>query len=215
MYAVLKGGLRREPGGNSGGRFDMLRIIADPALAFNVIRGAPAPKRVRRRRRYWQGAPEGAVSCQGANRDGIAAKSENRQGHAPGGWAAAAVSAFWSSAGWAQDSLADPAGSSVVVRAVQWLQGTLLGTIATVVAVIAVASVGFLMLTGRINWRYGATVIWAASSCSAPPASSPVSSRQPVRELNRERARTGYSVRGLDAAQMFAGVTYSFFIAMR
>jgi type IV secretion system protein VirB2 len=28
-----------------------------------------------------------------------------------------------------------------------------------VVAVIAVASVGFLMLTGRINWRYGATVI--------------------------------------------------------
>ena len=27
------------------------------------------------------------------------------------------------------------------------------------VAVIAVASVGFLMLTGRINWRYGATVI--------------------------------------------------------
>jgi type IV secretion system protein VirB2 len=27
------------------------------------------------------------------------------------------------------------------------------------VAVIAVAVVGFLMLTGRINWRYGATVI--------------------------------------------------------
>ena len=26
-------------------------------------------------------------------------------------------------------------------------------------AVIAVASVGLLMLTGRINWRYGATVI--------------------------------------------------------
>ena len=47
----------------------------------------------------------------------------------------------------------------MIVRAVQWLQGTLLGTIATVVAVIAVASVGFLMLTGRINWRYGATVI--------------------------------------------------------
>ncbi|WP_243455903.1 TrbC/VirB2 family protein [Sphingosinicella sp. BN140058] len=59
----------------------------------------------------------------------------------------------------AQDSLSDPAGSGVIVSAVQWLQGTLLGTIATVVAVIAVASVGFLMLTGRINWRYGATVI--------------------------------------------------------
>jgi type IV secretion system protein VirB2 len=41
----------------------------------------------------------------------------------------------------------------------QWLQHTLLGTVATVVAIIAVASVGFLMLTGRMNWRYGATVI--------------------------------------------------------
>ncbi|MCX8477454.1 MAG: TrbC/VirB2 family protein [Sphingomonas sp.] len=55
--------------------------------------------------------------------------------------------------------LADPAGSGVIVSAVRWLEGTLLGTIATVVAVIAVASVGLLMLTGRINWRYGATVI--------------------------------------------------------
>jgi type IV secretion system protein VirB2 len=59
----------------------------------------------------------------------------------------------------AQDALADPAGSGVIVAAVRWLEGTLLGTIATVVAVIAVASVGFLMLTGRINWRYGAVVI--------------------------------------------------------
>ena len=59
----------------------------------------------------------------------------------------------------AQDSYADPAGSSVLVSAVNWLQGTLLGTVATVVAVIAVAAVGFMMLTGRINWRYGVTVI--------------------------------------------------------
>jgi type IV secretion system protein VirB2 len=59
----------------------------------------------------------------------------------------------------AQDTLGDPAGSGVLVSAVQWLQGTLLGTSATVVAVIAVAAVGLLMLTGRINWRYGATVI--------------------------------------------------------
>ncbi len=59
----------------------------------------------------------------------------------------------------AQDSLGDPAGSRPIVSAVRWLEGTLLGTIATVVAVIAVATVGFLMLTGRINWRYGATVI--------------------------------------------------------
>lgn len=54
---------------------------------------------------------------------------------------------------------ADPAGSSVIIDAVNWLQGTLLGTVATVVAVIAVAAVGFMMLTGRINWRHGAVVI--------------------------------------------------------
>lgn len=63
-----------------------------------------------------------------------------------------------SQAGAAQ-SYTDPAGSGVVVSAVTWLQSTMLGTIATVVAVIAVATVGFMMLTGRINWRYGATVI--------------------------------------------------------
>jgi type IV secretion system protein VirB2 len=72
---------------------------------------------------------------------------------------AAVAAMMQASAAWAQDSLSDPAGSGVIVSAVRWLQGTLLGTIATVVAVIAVASVGFLMLTGRINWRYGATVI--------------------------------------------------------
>ena len=55
--------------------------------------------------------------------------------------------------------LSDPAGSSPIVSAVQWIQGTLLGTVATVVAVIAVACVGFMMLTGRMNWRYGAIVI--------------------------------------------------------
>jgi type IV secretion system protein VirB2 len=59
----------------------------------------------------------------------------------------------------AQDSYSDPAGSGVLVGAVSWLQGTLLGTVATVAAVIAVATVGFMMLTGRINWRYGVTVI--------------------------------------------------------
>jgi len=74
-------------------------------------------------------------------------------------WAGALAAAFWSGAAAAQDTYSDPAGSGVIVSAVRWLEGTLLGTIATVVAVIAVASVGLLMLTGRINWRYGATVI--------------------------------------------------------
>jgi type IV secretion system protein VirB2 len=40
-----------------------------------------------------------------------------------------------------------------------WVQGTLLGNVATAVAVIAVAVVGFLMLTGRLEWRRGITVI--------------------------------------------------------
>lgn len=53
----------------------------------------------------------------------------------------------------------DPEGSGVIVSAVEWLQGTLMGTVATVVAVIAVAVVGFMMLTGRVNWRHGAVVI--------------------------------------------------------
>ena len=53
----------------------------------------------------------------------------------------------------------DPEGSGVLVDAVEWLQGTLLGTVATVVAVMAVAAIGFMMLTGRMNWRFGATVI--------------------------------------------------------
>lgn len=53
----------------------------------------------------------------------------------------------------------DPQGSGVIIGAMNWLQGTLLGTVATTVAVIAIAAVGFLMLTGRINWRHGAIVI--------------------------------------------------------
>jgi type IV secretion system protein VirB2 len=54
---------------------------------------------------------------------------------------------------------ADPQGSGVIVNAFNWLQGTLLGTVATVAAVIAVAAVGFMMLTGRLNWRHGGVVI--------------------------------------------------------
>lgn len=56
-------------------------------------------------------------------------------------------------------AFADPAGSGPIVAALSWLQGTLVGNVATAVAVIAVAMVGFMMLTGRMNWRFGATVI--------------------------------------------------------
>jgi type IV secretory pathway VirB2 component (pilin) len=56
-------------------------------------------------------------------------------------------------------SLSDPAGSSVLVTAIAWLQGTLLGTLATTVAIIAVASVGLMMFAGRMNVRHGLTVV--------------------------------------------------------
>ena len=59
----------------------------------------------------------------------------------------------------AQSAGPDPQGSGPILAAVEWLQGTLLGNVATAVAVIAVALVGFMMLTGRMNWRYGVTVI--------------------------------------------------------
>lgn len=52
-----------------------------------------------------------------------------------------------------------PAGSGPIIKALAWLQATLLGQVATAMAVIAVAMVGFMMLTGRMNWRFGATVI--------------------------------------------------------
>jgi type IV secretory pathway VirB2 component (pilin) len=54
---------------------------------------------------------------------------------------------------------ATPAGAGPILGAVTWMQDTLLGEVASGVAVIAVAVVGFLMLSGRLNWRYGATVI--------------------------------------------------------
>ncbi len=59
----------------------------------------------------------------------------------------------------ASPAYADPAGSGPIVAALSWMQGTLMGNVATTVAVIAVAMVGFMMLTGRMNWRFGATVI--------------------------------------------------------
>ncbi len=54
---------------------------------------------------------------------------------------------------------APPAGASPILSAVTWMQDTLLGEVASGVAVIAVAVVGMMMLSGRLNWRYGATVI--------------------------------------------------------
>lgn len=70
----------------------------------------------------------------------------------------------------AAGSLSDPAGPSVLVAAVSWLQGTFLGTLATTVALIAVAAVGLMMLAGRVNLRYGLTVIAGSFILFGAPA---------------------------------------------
>lgn len=57
------------------------------------------------------------------------------------------------------DALSTPPGASALIDAAQWVQGTLLGTLATAVAVIAVAFIGFGMLSGRIDVRRALVVI--------------------------------------------------------
>ena len=52
-----------------------------------------------------------------------------------------------------------PSEPSVFVAASEWVQVTLLGSLATAVAVMAVATVGLLLLTGRVNLKRGLTVI--------------------------------------------------------
>ncbi len=56
----------------------------------------------------------------------------------------------------------NPAGSGPINAALSWVEGTLLGSLATTAAVISVAVVGLMMLTGRIDWRRGMTVILGA-----------------------------------------------------
>ena len=81
-----------------------------------------------------------------------------------------AATAFLSPTAAFAQQVADPQGSGPIVAALGWLQGTLLGNVATAVAVMAVAAVGFLMLTGRMNWRFGAT--WTSSSATPYTARS-------------------------------------------
>ncbi|MEP0391919.1 MAG: TrbC/VirB2 family protein [Erythrobacter sp.] len=71
--------------------------------------------------------------------------------------AASAAVAAMPSAALAQQ--ATNQGGDPITSALLWMQSILLGPIATALAVMAVAGVGFMMLTGRMNWRYGMTVI--------------------------------------------------------
>jgi type IV secretion system protein VirB2 len=75
--------------------------------------------------------------------------------------------AFLSTSAFAQELSTDPQGSGVITNAMRWMQGTLLGTVATVAAVIAIASVGFLMLTLGCFILFGAASIVAGIQSAA------------------------------------------------
>lgn len=72
---------------------------------------------------------------------------------------AAGLLTLAASPAFAQNAGVNPPGSGPINNALGWIQGTLLGNLATTAAVIAVAACGFMMLTGRMNWKFGATVI--------------------------------------------------------
>ena len=55
-------------------------------------------------------------------------------------------------------TMGDSQSVNAVANAVAWLQASLLGTIATAIAVVAVGCVGLLMLSGRLDVRRGAQV---------------------------------------------------------
>lgn len=56
-------------------------------------------------------------------------------------------------------SLADPPSSSVIAASTDWISHTLIGSIATTIAVISVATIGFMMLEGRYSLRHGLNVL--------------------------------------------------------
>ena len=72
--------------------------------------------------------------------------------------------AAWGVAGpaLAQTLTTDPPGSGPILAALKWIEGTLLGNVATTAAVVAVAVVGLMMLTGRMEWRRGLIVVMGA-----------------------------------------------------
>ena len=67
----------------------------------------------------------------------------------------------------------DPLGANVITSALGWIQTTLLGALATTLAVMAIASIGLLMLTGRIDVRraarvaFGCFIIFGASTIAS------------------------------------------------
>jgi type IV secretory pathway VirB2 component (pilin) len=66
-------------------------------------------------------------------------------------------------------------GSSSLVGALTWVENVLLGTTATVVGVIAVASIGLMMLSGRVDVKQGIrTVVGLLVVFGAPTIASAI-----------------------------------------
>jgi type IV secretory pathway VirB2 component (pilin) len=63
------------------------------------------------------------------------------------------------SAGFLYPDLADPVTPAPLFAAVTWIEQAALGSLATSIAVIAVAVVGLMLLRGRLEVRRGITVI--------------------------------------------------------
>ena len=59
----------------------------------------------------------------------------------------------------AQSISPNPSGSGVIAEAIDWLTGTLLGNVATGIAILAVAVIAILLMTGRIEWGRAALVV--------------------------------------------------------
>lgn len=59
-----------------------------------------------------------------------------------------------------QPSLSDPPPVSAITSAASWVSELLFGPLANIIAVIAVAWVGFAMLSGRIEIRRGLSVVF-------------------------------------------------------
>jgi len=55
--------------------------------------------------------------------------------------------------------LSDPSGPSPLLAALAWIEGTLLGSIATAIAVVCAAAVGLMMFNGRLDVRRGLVVV--------------------------------------------------------
>lgn len=71
----------------------------------------------------------------------------------------AAAAALAAEPALAQSISPDPSGSGVIADAVNWLTGTLLGNVATGIAILAVAIIAILLMTGRMEWGRAALVV--------------------------------------------------------